>query len=94
MVQRRVRGGLIAASDVSRAFAEFRAPFTGGALHLPLYDAAGALAASLARDPLLKFSAADAIRLALAATAGHALVTFDQRLADAAKARGYFFEIP
>jgi predicted nucleic acid-binding protein len=59
-----------------------------------LSPSAGALAAELARDPLLKLSAADALHLASAADGGYVLVTFDARLADAARARTYAVEIP
>jgi predicted nucleic acid-binding protein len=48
----------------------------------------------LARDPLLKLSAADALHLASAADGGHILVTFDARLADAARARAVPLEMP
>jgi predicted nucleic acid-binding protein len=40
----------------------------------------------------LKLSAAESLHLALAAIDGLSLVTFDDRLADAAKARGYSVE--
>ena len=49
-------------------------------------------AAALARDPALKLSAADALHLALCGEGGHSLVTFDLRLIEAARVRGYSVE--
>jgi predicted nucleic acid-binding protein len=42
----------------------------------------------------LKLSAADALHLALSSEAGHCLITFDTRLAEAAHSRGYEVEVP
>jgi uncharacterized protein len=92
LVHRRARAGLIAADVAAAALIEFDTFMAGRARRLPLSPAAGVLAANLARDPALKLSAADALHLALAASDGLSLVTFDDRLADAAKARGYSVE--
>lgn len=92
LVHRRVRGGLITADVAAAALTDFDAFMAGRARRLPQSSAAGVLAASLARDAALKLSAADALHLALAAIDGLGLVTFDDRLADAAKARGYRVE--
>lgn len=94
LVRRRLRAGLIAADVASAALNEFDVFTATRAKRLPRSAAAGALAASLAREPALKLSAADALHLALSADGGHCLVTFDARLADAAKARGYRVEVP
>ncbi len=80
-VSRRVRRGGPTQPFSALGVAEFEALRRSRFRRLPLADAAGALAA-------------DAPRLALAATGGHTLVTFDKRLADAANARGYPFEVP
>ena len=92
LVHRRVRGGLITADVAAAALIDFDAFMAGRARSLPHSPAAGVLAANLARDPALKLSAADALHLALAASDGLSLVTFDDRLADAAKACGYRVE--
>ena len=55
---------------------------------------AGVVVAALARDPLLKRSATDALHLALSSHNGHILVTFDARLAEAARLRGQGVEVP
>lgn len=94
LVQRRARAGLIPAETASAALREFDAFAGARAQRLSQSAAAGALAADLARDPALKLSAADALHLALSAHADHCLVTFDQRLAEAAEARGFAVEIP
>jgi len=56
--------------------------------------AAGARAAMLVRDAALKLLAADPLHLALSSEAGHCLATFDLRLAEAARSRGYDVEVP
>jgi predicted nucleic acid-binding protein len=94
LVHRRVRAGSIGADVAAAALNEFDAFMASRARRLPSSSASGVLAANLARDPALKLSAADALHLALAAVDGLGLVTFDNRLADAAKARGYRFETP
>ncbi len=94
LVHRRVRAGLIAADVAAVALNDFDAFMASRARRLPNSSSTGVLAASLARDPALKLSAADALHLALAAIDGLAFVTFDHRLADAAKARGYRVEAP
>ena len=94
LVHRRVRAGLIAPDVAAAALIDFDAFMASRARRLPQSAAAGSHAADLARDAALKLSAADALHLALSADSGHSLVTFDQRLADAARARGYPVEIP
>jgi predicted nucleic acid-binding protein len=93
LVHRRVRAGLITADVAAAALIDFDAFMAGRARRLPHSASAGVLAASLARDPALKLSAPDALHLALAASDGLSLVTFDDRLADAAKARAYRVEM-
>jgi predicted nucleic acid-binding protein len=94
VIRRRLRAGQIPADVASAALSEFDVFAATRARQLPLSAAAGVLAASLARDPALKLSAADSLHLALSGLEGHCLVTFDRRLADAARMRGYLFEIP
>jgi predicted nucleic acid-binding protein len=94
LVWRRVRGGGLKADAAAIGITDFDTFVTSKAQGLALSPSAGALAANLARDPLLKLSAADALHLASAADGSHVLVTFDARLADAAKARVYPVEIP
>jgi predicted nucleic acid-binding protein len=94
LVQRRVRTGLLSGEVAMAALAEFDAFARERAESLRLSPAAGARAAGLARDAALKLSAADALHLALSAEGDHCLVTFDIRLADAAKARSFAFETP
>jgi len=94
LVGRRVRGGGLTPHAASVGIADFDAFVARRAQTLALSSSAGALAVELARDPLLKLSAPDALHLACAADGGHALVTFDLRLADAARARSYPVEIP
>ncbi len=89
LVNRRARSGLVAQDLAKAALADFDAFVSSKAQSLALSPSAGALAATLARDPLLKLSAADALHLASAADGGHVLVTFDVRLADAARTRAY-----
>jgi uncharacterized protein len=89
LVNRRARSGLIAQDIAQAALADFDAFVATKARGFALSPSAGALAAALARDPLLKLSAADALHLASAADGGHVLVTFDVRLADAARARAF-----
>jgi uncharacterized protein len=94
LAHRRVRAGLLSADIANAALLDFDAFAGSRAQRLLQSAAAGALAALLARDPALKLSAADALQLALSGEGGHRLVTFDVRLANAARARGFGFEIP
>lgn len=94
LVRRRARAGLIPEEAAAAALIEFDAFAGARAQRLSQSAAAGALAANLARDPKLKLSAADALHLALSAHGDHCLVTFDERLAEAARARGFAVEIP
>jgi predicted nucleic acid-binding protein len=92
LVWRRVRGGGLTGDAAKIGIGEFEAFIRDHTRGLSLSPSAGVLAASLARDAALKLSAADPLHLALAAIDGLSLVTFDDRLADAAKARGYSVE--
>lgn len=94
LIHRRARAGLLDAESAGAALLEFDAFAGSGAPRLSQSAAAGALGARLARNPALKLSAADALHLALSADGGHCLVTFDLRLAEAARAAGYSVEIP
>ena len=94
LVHRRVRAGLLTAMDAQLALADFDTFVSGNALILNLSPSAGLIAADLARDAALKLSAADALHLGAATDGGHVLVSFDQRLTEAARVRGYPFEIP
>ena len=94
LAHRRVRAGLLSADVANAALLDFDAFAGSRARRLPQTAASGALAALLARDPALKLSAADALHLALSAEGGHCLVTFDIRLAEAARARGSNVEVP
>ena len=94
VLNRRVRSGALARDTAEGVAREFDNFIDGRAARLPVSPAAGARAAMLARDPALKLSAADALPLALSSEAGHRLVTFDLRLAEAARLRGYDAEIP
>jgi uncharacterized protein len=94
LVNRRARSGLIAQDVARTALVDFDTFVSSKAKGLALSPSAGVLAVDLARDPLLKLSAADALHLASAADGGHILVTFDARLADAARARAVPLEMP
>ncbi|MGA9849960.1 MAG: type II toxin-antitoxin system VapC family toxin, partial [Roseiarcus sp.] len=94
LAHRRVRAGVLGADAANAALRDFDAFAGNSAQRLSHSAASGALAALLARDPGLKLSAADALHLALSAEGGHRLVTFDVRLIEAARARGYSSEIP
>ncbi len=94
LVLRRVRTGTLSAMAASAAFAEFDAFAGGRAARAPMALVAGPRAAEMARDPELKLSAADALHMAISAEGGHCLVTFDKRLAEAARARGFAVETP
>jgi predicted nucleic acid-binding protein len=94
LAHRWVRAGLIRAEIANAALLDFDAFVGSRTRRLSQSPAAGALAALLARDSGLKLSAADALQLALSAEGGHRLVTFDVRLAEAARARSFGFEIP
>jgi predicted nucleic acid-binding protein len=94
LVHRRTRSGLMRERDAQAGLADFDAFVASKAQTLPLSASAGALAIDLARDPLLKLSAAAALHLAAAASAGQVLVSLDLRLTDAARARALPFEIP
>lgn len=94
LARRRVRAGLIDSEAAETALLEFEAFAGGRAQRLSQSAPTGAHAAELARDPELKLSAADALHLALSAEGRHCLVTFDARLAEAARAAGFRSEIP
>jgi uncharacterized protein len=94
LVQRRVRKGLLEAEIAAVALIEFDVFAVDLWPRPPLSARAGALAALLARDATLKLSAADSLHLAIGADGEHCLVTFDLRLAAAARARGYPVEVP
>jgi predicted nucleic acid-binding protein len=94
LIRRRMRTGLLDADVADTALLEFDAFAGARARRLSHSATAGALAALLARDPTLKLSAADALHLALSAGGNHSLVTFDVRLAEAARAAGFNAEIP
>src|SRR5690242_18040684 len=87
-----VRGAQLEAAEA--ALLEFESFAGARTRRLPHCASAGAHAAELARDPELKFSAADALHLALSAEGRHRLVTFDARLADSTRAAGFDAEIP
>jgi predicted nucleic acid-binding protein len=94
LINRRVRDGGLAVDAAVSGLSEFDSFALGHAQRYRLSGAAGARAAVLARDPALKLSAADALHLALSAEGGHCLVTFDIRLAEAARVRGFDVEVP
>jgi uncharacterized protein len=94
LVRRRMRAGLIGPEVAEASLLEFEAFAIGRAQRVPQSAPAGAHAAELARDPELKLSAADALHLALSAGGAHCLVTFDARLAEAARAASFDAEIP
>ena len=94
LAHRRVRGGHLSEDDAGFGLMVFDGILLGEALPLPLSASAGRLASELARDPVLKLSAADALHLACATDAGCVLVTLDARLAEAARRRGYALETP
>jgi uncharacterized protein len=94
LAHRRVRAGLLDADAANAALLDFDAFAGNRAQRLSHSAAAGARAAVLGRDPALKLSAADALHLALSAEGGHCLVTFDIRLAEAARVRGFDVEVP
>lgn len=94
LVGRRLRGGGLTSLAASLGVADFDAFVARRAQTLALAPSAGKLAVDLARDPRLKLYAPDALHLACAAEGGHVLVTFDQRLAEAAKLCGYAVETP
>ena len=92
LVNRRERARAISkyvATDVRRQFSE---DILARSERLALTASSGLRAAALARDPDLRLSAADALHLALCVDHGKTLVTFDTRLADAAKACGCVIE--
>jgi uncharacterized protein len=94
LVRRRIRAGLVDPEAAETALLEFEAFASSRAQRLSQSATVGAHAAELARDPELKLSAADALHLALSAGGRHCLVTFDVRLAEAARAAGFLAEIP
>ena len=94
LVRRWSRSGLLTVDQAENKIADASAFIAERAQQLPLSPTAGARAASLARDPLLKLSAADALHLACASEGGHCLVTNDARLIEAARARGFAVEAP
>jgi uncharacterized protein len=87
VIRRLQRSGELTAGvarELLAAFDTWRREHAGG---LDLSPAAGMLAENLARDAARKLSASDALHLALTVAAGAGLVTFDERLAAAAKAK-------
>ena len=88
LVHRRVRGGGLDQQTASSALSDFAAFQSARAQRLAFSAKAGASAAAFSRDPVLKLSAADALHLALSSENGLCLVTFDIRLAEAARLRG------
>jgi 2-haloacid dehalogenase len=87
-----MRGAQLEAAEA--ALLEFESFAGARTRRLPHSASAGAHAAELARDPELKFSAADALHLALSAEGRHRLVNFDARVADSTRAAGFDAEIP
>lgn len=94
IVNKRIRARAMSAADGASGMADFDAFVGQRARRLPISPAAGARAASLARDPRLKLSAADALHLACASEGGYCLVTGDARLIEAARASGVPVEQP
>jgi predicted nucleic acid-binding protein len=94
LIRRRIRAGLVNPGIAEAGLLEFEAFAGSRAQHLSQSASTGAHAAELVRDPELNLSAADALHLALSAAGGHCLVTFDARLAEAARAAGFLAEIP
>ena len=83
LVGRRERIGAISADIAGEVRRQFKADILDRGERLALTASAGVRAAALARDPVLKLSAADALHLALCVDHGRKLVTFDARLATA-----------
>lgn len=94
LVNRRLRSADLAIEAAVAGLADFDLFAREHTVRCCMSGPVGARAAALARDPLPKLSAADARRLALSADGDHRLVTFDQRLANAARARGFAFDMP
>lgn len=93
-MRRNVRTGVMTALFADRKLAEIDQFISGHCQRIELCAASGNRAAALARDPMLKLSAADALHLGLSSHNGHILVTFDMRLAEAARLRGHGVEVP
>jgi predicted nucleic acid-binding protein len=94
LINRRARAGGLTVDAAAAGLAEFDSFAMQHCERCRMSASAGALAPRLARDPELKLSAADALHLALSDDGGHCLVTFDSRLAEAARTRGFSTEIP
>jgi uncharacterized protein len=86
-ISRFVRMGQLAGSDATTMLARFDEIRASSAQHA--HDGADyRLADDLIRDFATKLAAPDALHLASALNLGATLVTFDQRLAEAARGRG------
>ncbi len=88
LVNRRARAGGLTGAAAKTGIADFDDFVDKRSISLRLSPSVGSLSALLARDPDLKLSAADALHLAVCAVNDCRLVTFDVRLADAARMRG------
>lgn len=86
-ISRAARIGRLSEADAREALADFDLMRAASAGHAHV-SADYTLADDLIRDFATKLAAADALHLASAINLGATLVTFDQRLAEAARARG------
>lgn len=86
IVSRSVRMGLRRPAEADAILVEFDRWLAGSVAHRPLSDADVGRATTLIRDFRLKLRAPDALHLAMVVADGNTLVTFDDRLAEAARA--------
>ena len=94
LLNRRMRNRDISQAEAETFINRINTWIRTKAVCLDLNAAAGQIALSLASDPVYKLSAADSLHLGIAIAANSILVTFDDRLADAAHSNGYPVIIP
>jgi uncharacterized protein len=88
------RSGRLSDELAAKIVQDFEAWKAETAAVLDTVPEAGMRAAQLTKNPVLKLAAPDALHLAIAMLNGLTLVTFDTRLADAAKALSHPAVVP
>lgn len=94
VLRRYVRTGRLSVAALDKFLRDIEDWTLHNASRLDLSPVAGQIALSLGKDESMKLSAQDALHLGLAISANAILVTFDNRLADAARLMGHSVVVP
>ncbi len=94
VLQRYVRVGELTSQAFTKVTRDIEDWIQRGVSRLDLDQSSGRIALSLASERSLKLSGQDALHLGLAISANAVLVTFDQRLADAAQQISHSVLVP